>query len=137
MCIIIKTRTIEQTVVVNASPHEIYEILMDSEKHSKLVGSKCDISRQVGGKFSIYDGYIDGINIELVQDKKIVQDWRGEEECWPKDHYSRLTIELEEIEEDTKLTLLQSGVPEECYEDFDQGWYDYYWNPLKEMLEKS
>ena len=104
MCIIIKTRTIEQTVVVNASPHEIYEILMDSEKHSKLVGSKCDISRQVGGKFSIYDGYIDGINIELVQDKKIVQDWRGEEEC---------------------------------YEDFDQGWYDYYWNPLKEMLEKS
>jgi len=137
VCIIIKTRTIEQTVVVNASPHEIYEILMDSEKHSKLVGSKCDISRQVGGKFSIYDGYIDGINIELVQDKKIVQDWRGEEECWPKDHYSRLTIELEEIEEDTKLTLLQSGVPEECYEDFDQGWYDYYWNPLKEMLEKS
>ena len=128
---------IEQTIVLNATPHEIYEILMDSEKHSKLVDSKCDISRQVGGKFSIYDGYIDGTNIELVQDKKIVQDWRGEEDCWPKEHYSRLTIQLEETEGGTQLKLVQSGVPEECYEDFNQGWYDFYWEPLKKLFKRG
>ncbi|MCL5985764.1 MAG: SRPBCC domain-containing protein [Actinobacteria bacterium] len=130
-------RTIEQTVIINASPHEIYEVLMDSEKHSRLVGSKATISREVGGKFSIYDGYIDGTNIELEQDRKIVQDWRGEEDCWPKGHYSRLTIELEEIDGGTQLALVQSGVPEECYADFDQGWHDYYWEPLKEMLKEE
>ncbi len=48
----VTTRTIEQTVTFKASPHEVYESLMDSAKHSKFTGAKASISREVGGAFT-------------------------------------------------------------------------------------
>jgi activator of HSP90 ATPase len=134
----LKTKTIKQSVIINnASPHQIYDLLMDSKKHTELVDSKSTISKKVGGKFRIYDGYIEGSNIELKKDEKIVQNWRGEEDCWPKDHYSKLIIELQPVSEGTKLTLTQSEVPEECYESFYKGWYDFYWKPMQEMFSSK
>ncbi len=34
------------------------------------------------------------------------------------------------------LTFTQTDVPDEFYEDISQGWRDYYWKPMKEMLDK-
>jgi hypothetical protein len=34
------------------------------------------------------------------------------------------------------MTFTQTGVPAQFYEDIKQGWIDYYWTPMKEMLEK-
>lgn len=131
-----KTSNINQTVIITgATPHDIYEILMDEKKHAKLVNSSASIDRTEGGKFEIYDGYIEGTNIELVRDKKIVQYWRGEEECWPREHFSKLTIELEKEKDSTRITLYQEGVPQECVDDFDNGWYEFYWNPLQELFK--
>jgi activator of HSP90 ATPase len=132
-----KTKTINQKVVIeNSSPEEIYEVLMDSRKHAKLVDSNAEISREVNGKFSVYNGYIEGKNIELEPGRKIVQLWRGDEECWPKDHYSNLTIMLAKTDEGTQLELIQEDVPEECYEGFEKGWYEFYWEPLKKTFNK-
>jgi uncharacterized protein YndB with AHSA1/START domain len=36
----------------------------------------------------------------------------------------------------SRLTFTQTGVPDEHYEDIKQGWKDYYWGPMKQMLEK-
>ncbi len=131
-----KTKTINQTVIItDAAPHDIYEIFMDSKKHAKLVNSTAKISRETGGGFEVFDGYIDGTNIELVNDRKIVQNWRGEEDCWPKDHYSKLTIILEKEKNGTRINLTQEGVPEECADDFDKGWYEFYWNPMQELFK--
>ena len=126
-----KTKTINQTIVIRgASPDEIYEIFMDSEKHSALVNSTARISRRIGGKFEVYGGYIKGTNIELVENSRIVQYWRGDEDCWPEDHFSKLTINLEKGKGSTKIHLIQEDVPEDCYDDFSNGWYEFYWNPL-------
>ena len=84
---VIKTKTIEQSVSIKASPQEVYEAFMDSKKHSKFTESKARISREIGGKFSIFEGDLEGKNLELIQDKKIVQSWRSNEEGWPKTHY--------------------------------------------------
>ena len=46
--IMVATKTIEQSVTFNASPHDVYEALMDSEKHSQFTGAKALISREVG-----------------------------------------------------------------------------------------
>jgi activator of HSP90 ATPase len=132
-----KTKTITQTVIITgATPHELYEILMDETKHAELVNSTAKISRAIGGRFEAYDGYIEGTNIELVQDKKIVQNWRGEENCWPKEHYSKLIITFEKDNDGTRITLSQEGVPEECVDDFDNGWYEFYWNPMQDLFRK-
>jgi activator of HSP90 ATPase len=131
----VKTRTIRQTVTFKAGPHDVYEILMDSRKHTKFTESKCTISRKVGGKFSISDGYIIGENIELIQDKKIVQLWKPEEDCWPTDHYSRVTFSIKAVKNGTRLIFTQSGVPTGCGDRFDAGWREYYWSPMRDALE--
>lgn len=110
-----KTKTIKQSVTLRAKPHEVYAALMDSEKHSRLTGGKAHISRDIGGKFNTFDGYSEGVNIELVSDKKIVQSWRAS--GWPEGHYSKASFVIEEYEGDTRLTFTQSGVPEDQYED--------------------
>ena len=130
-----KTRTIKQTVTIKTTPHEVYETLMDAKKHAKLVGANAKITKKVGAKFSIYDGEIEGVNLELVPDKKIVQSWRYSD--WPEGHFSKATFLLEETREGTKLTFTQTDVPEDKYEDVAQGWDEFYWEPMKEMLEKE
>ena len=79
-------------------------------------------------------GYAEGVNLELVPDKKIVQSWRAED--WPEGHYSQATFVLKEVGGGTELTFTQTDVPEEFVKDIAQGWQDYYWAPMKEMLEK-
>ena len=106
-----ETRTIKQSVTIKASPHDVYEALMDSKKHAKFTGGKATISRKVGGKFSAFDGYAEGVNLELVPDKKIVQSWRASD--WPEGHYSKATFALKAVAGGTKLTFTQTGVPEE------------------------
>ena len=129
-----KTKTIHQTVTFKATPHEIYETLMYAKKHSQLTGSNARITKKVGDKFSIYEGEIEGVNLELVPDRKIVQSWRYSD--WPEGHYSKATFLLEESKDATKLIFTQTEVPEGLYQDVAQGWRDYYWQPMKEMLEK-
>ena len=129
-----KTRTIRQQVTFKGTPHELYELLMDEKKHGEIYGSKMTVSRKVGGKLISGDGYIDGANLELVPDKKIVQSWHASD--WPEGVYSKATWEFTPVAGGTRMVFTQSGVPEEQYESVSQGWRDYYWEPMKEMLKK-
>lgn len=128
-------KTIRQTRTFKATPHEVYELLMDSRKHSRLTGSKAVISRKVGGKFSVYEGEIEGTNLELVPDERLVQSWRYHD--WPVGHYSTATFSLKEFQGGTRLTFAQTGVPDEHYDDIKRGWREYYWAPMKRMLEET
>jgi activator of HSP90 ATPase len=130
-----KTKTIRQSVTFKADPHQVYEALTDSRKHARFTGTKAKISRKVNGKFTAYDGYIEGVNLDLVSDKKIVQSWRGSD--WPEGHYSKATFTLKKVKNGTRLAFAQRGVPGQHYLDIRQGWHDYYWKPMKEMLEKK
>jgi activator of HSP90 ATPase len=125
---------IRQNVTFNATPHEVYETLMDSQRHAAFTGGKASISRLVGGQISAYDDYISGKNIELLPDKKIVQDWRAVD--WPEGTFSKVTFELTAIPEGTRLDFTHSDLPEGTAEEFTQGWIDNYWEPMKRAFEK-
>ena len=129
-----RLKSIHQTTQFRTAPHEVYEALMDSRQHGKFTGGKARISRKEGGKFSVYDGYAFGVNLKLVPDKEIVQTWRADD--WPKGHFSRVSLKLTRTKSGTKLTFIQTGVPAEQYADIKQGWVDFYWKPLKKLLEK-
>ena len=130
-----KTKTIRQSVTFKASPHDVYELLMDPKKHAKFTGGKAVISNQVGGRFNVFDGYAEGGNLDLVHDARIVQTWRASD--WPEGHYSTVSFQFEAAKSGTHLTFTQTGVPEEQYEDVAQGWRDYYWTPMKAMLAEE
>lgn len=128
-----ETKTIKQGTMFRAAPHEVYEALMDSKKHAKFSGDTAKISRKVGGRISAYGGWIEGRNIKLVKDKLIVQEWRGSD--WPKGHYSIAKFMLKAAPGGTKLMFSQTGVPADMYKDISDGWKEFYWEPMKSMLE--
>lgn len=127
-------KTIRQSVTFKASPRQVYEAVMDSKTHAKFTGGRAVISRKVGGLFSIFDGYAQGTNMALVPGKKIVQSWRASD--WPKGHYSKITFALRKVPAGTRLTFTHNGVPDRHYASTKQGWIDFYWTPMKEMLER-
>lgn len=125
-------RTIRQQATVRASPREVYETLMDSRRHSRLTGAAARISRKVGGTFSAYDGSLSGRNLALVPGRRIVQAWRGAD--WPARHHSKVTLTFARAKSGTRLALRQTGVPDELFGAYRQGWIDYYWTPLRAMF---
>ncbi len=131
----LRTRTIRQKVEFKASPHEVYEALMDQKKHSRFTGSRAKISREAGGAFTAYDESIRGRNVELVPDKLIVQEWFCETDGWPEGHFSRVSILLKGKEGRTVLDFKQEGVPEAAFDEISEGWKEYYWAPMRKMLE--
>ena len=126
------SQTINQTVIFNASPHEVYEALMDEKIHARFTTNAAHISRQVGGTFTAYDGYISGKNIELIPDRKIVQEWRAVD--WKPEQISLVTFEFNAVPEGTQLVFTHSGLPAGTEDDFAQGWIDNYWEPMRKMF---
>jgi activator of HSP90 ATPase len=130
-----KTKTIRQRIAFKASPHDVYEMLMNATQHSHFTGASARISRKVGGAFSVYDGYATGKNLTLIKDKKIVQTWRTTE--WEEGHYSTVEFLLSPSRRGCILTFTQKDVPLDQYAALQQGWKDYYWTPMKKMLENG
>ena len=130
----VKTKDLKQGAMIKASPEDVYGAFMDAKKHSVFTGAKAVIDPKVGGKFSVWDGYASGVTKELVPGKKIVQTWRASD--WPEGHHSTITLTLAKTSTGTKLSFVQKGIPAESFDDIKQGWIDYYWKPMKKMLEK-
>ena len=130
-----KTTTLTQRVVIPASPEEVYEVLLDSEKHSAFTGSRATGRAKVGAQFTAWDGYISGKNLELEKGKRIVQEWKTTD--WPEGYPpSRLEFILNAVNGKTELTMYQTDVPADQKDELKQGWTDYYWKPMKAYFKE-
>ncbi|MDE1762192.1 MAG: SRPBCC domain-containing protein [Candidatus Micrarchaeota archaeon] len=129
----IKVRTIRQSVAFDAAPDQVYGLLMDSKKHSEFTGAGAKISKKVGGKFSVFDGWAEGKNLKLAKGRLIVQSWRADD--WPEGHYSTVTFKLAKNGKGTKLSFIQTDVPASKYKELKSGWKEYYWDKIKEYFE--
>ena len=128
------SKPIRQSVTFKASPHQVYEALMDSRMHARFTRGGARISRKVGGEIMAFDGYVTGRNLELAPDARIVQAWHASD--WEPGHMSKVTFRLTPVPGGTRLRFTHSHVPDALIEDIRQGWIDNYWVPLKAMLNK-
>ncbi len=116
-----------------ASPEEIYRAFVSSREHTEVTRSEAKCSAKVGGRFTAWDKYISGKNLELVEGKKIVQEWKTSE--WPQGYEpSILKIFLKKKGGGTQLSMTQSRVPASQVDQYDKGWYESYWEPLKQYF---
>ena len=130
-----KFRTIEQTVIIEASPLDVYGAYVDPKKHAAFTGQSATGTPKVGGKFTASDGYISAEYTELVKGKKIVHWWTTTE--WPEGYPpSKLELKLKPKGRKTELTMIHSRVPAEQADRYADGWQEYYWEPLKKYLSK-
>ena len=131
-----KVKTIKQRVVIpNARPEDVYRAYVDSQKHAEFTGAAASIEPAVGGRFMAWDGYITGKILELEEGKRVVQEWKTTE--WPEGCApSRVELEFRAAREGTEITLVHAGVPEEDEAAYDEGWFEFYWDPMKLHFER-
>jgi activator of HSP90 ATPase len=129
------TPVIEQTVSFpNVTPAELYELFMDSAKHSAATGMPAKVSRKLGGKWSAFGGMILGKTLALVPNRMIVQAWRSS--AWKKtDPDSVLVVRFEKTKKGAAAHLAHVGVPSHDHRGVTQGWKKYYWEPWKKYLK--
>jgi activator of HSP90 ATPase len=127
-----KTKTIRQLIKFQASPREVYEMLMDSKKHQSVSGEKARISRKVGGGSIAWNGHITGINLALKPGEKIVQAWRAT--GWWPDHYSIAIFDIQKSKGGSQLRFTQIGIPPRRYSGHYRSWIETYRTPMKEVF---
>jgi activator of HSP90 ATPase len=133
---------IHQENLFKGSRKRVYEALTDTKQFDKLVrlsgiseqlGTKpTEISREVGGTFSIFGGHIIGRQLELVPDERIVQAWRVVD--WDPGYYSIAEFVLMEQGSSTRIVFDHTGIPKGSAEHLASGWKEHYWDTLEKYL---
>ena len=128
-----KFGTIKQTILIDASPLDVYEAYVDPKKHAAFTGQKATGTPKDGRRFTAGDGYIVGKYLELEKGKRILQEWTTTE--WPEGYPpSILELTLRTKGKETELTMIHSKDPEEQVRYYAEGWKEYYWEPMKKYF---
>lgn len=129
-------RTIVQDVTFDAPPRVLYELYVDSRKHSASTGGAAKLGRKEGDPFTAWDGWIVGRTLRLIPALLVVQAWRSTE--WPKSvPDSVLVLAFAKAGRGGRVTLVHTNVPDAEAETLDRGWHDHYWDPWKDYLAAS
>ena len=131
-----KFEVIKQVAVIDASPVEVYGAYVDPKRHAAFTGDSATGTAKVGGKFAAGNGYISGKYLRLEKGKRILHEWTTTE--WPEGYPPSLVeLILKPKGKKTELTMIHSKVPAEQAAGYDQGWRDYYWEPMKKYFKKG
>jgi activator of HSP90 ATPase len=129
-------KSIIQKITFKTSPKVLYEIFLDSKKHTEATGGKAVANARVGGSYSAWDGYIKGKNLALIPGRLIVQTWRAAD-FKSTDHDSILVLSFEKAHSGTLLTMTHTAVPGKQADHFKTGWFKHYWTPIKKYLAEK
>jgi activator of HSP90 ATPase len=124
---------IHQEIDYNVPPARVYEILLDAKQFSAFTHDTAEIKPLPGALFKLFGGRIEGRNVELVPNQRIVQAWRPA--AWPAGVYSIVRFELVARESGTRIVFDHTGFPEENREHLSEGWKSNYWDPLRKYLK--
>jgi activator of HSP90 ATPase len=135
---------IHQEVNFSADRKRIYAALLDTKQFdemmrlipsmqtAKLGNSPTEISRELGGPFTLFRGHIIGRHVEFLPNQRIVQAWRVVD--WDPGVYSIVKFELNEHGSGTTLVFDHTGFPVGLAKHLADGWKEHYWEPLQKYL---
>jgi len=137
--------SIHQEIQLKAARKRVYEVLTDAMQFDHVVqlseaaktrmspgAPPTQISREVGGAFSMFGGLIVGRHVELAPNVRIVQAWRPA--YWDPGVYSIVKFELADSGTETKLVLDHKGFPNGDGKSLLEGWTKNYWEPMAKYL---
>jgi activator of HSP90 ATPase len=131
--------SIRQEVTFPVSPERVYDLLTVSEKFAAASGMPAKIEAGEGAPFSIFGGYIQGRQIELVPGQRVVQAWRGSD--WDSGTYSLVRFTLTSEGKGTRLVVDHDAYPEGAsprypswHEHLSANWPVFYFEPFAKYL---
>lgn len=121
----------EYEIKIAADPEEVFAALTNPFQIELWSGYPANMQPEVGYVFSLWEGDISGVNMEIIPNKRLVQEWFfGEQEG-----RSVVQLELKREGTATRVELRHTNIPDEVYEEITEGWREYYLGSIKEMLE--
>ena len=124
-------KTIRQEYQIKAPVEKVWEALTVPAVIEKWGGGPSKMVAEELSEFELWGGDIHGKNIEVVENKKLVQDWYSGD--WEKP--SRAIFTLIPKDDGTLITLVHENVPDEEEKDIAYGWNRYYLGQIKKLLE--
>lgn len=122
---------IQKVYEMSASPEEVFDALVNPELIQIWSGDEAQMSAKVGGTFSLWGGQMYGVNLEVVKNKRLVQEWSYDQ--WAQ--ASRVTFNIKSKGKKTIVELIHEHVPEKSVNSISDGWDSYYLGAIQEMFE--
>ncbi len=119
---IAEMKTFNKTFRINAEPSDVYSALTNPFTIELWSGYPAVMSEDPGSEFSLWEGDITGRNIEFVRNSKVVQEWYfGDQQ-----EKSIVTITISSDGENSLVTVEQTNIPDEDFQEISEGWREYY-----------
>lgn len=126
--------TIVKSVVLPASPAELYRMYMSAEEHGAFTGAPAKIADTPGAAFEAFGGLLKGRVLATVKPRLIVQSWRSVNFA-DDDPDSTLILTFTPEDEDGRIDLVHLDVPENDYQGVNGGWDSRYFAPWLSYLQ--
>ncbi|MCC6186226.1 MAG: SRPBCC domain-containing protein [Chitinophagaceae bacterium] len=125
--------TIKTEKLLPASPTQVMQMLTEQAEIEKWSGEETVFDAKVGGKVSLFGGWMNG-EVKEISDSKLTYTWRTAE--WLADVAdSIVAFDLMKDGDQTKLILEHSNLPnEDEVKSHKQGWEDFFFTPLEDYL---
>lgn len=126
-------KQIELTYAIKAPIEKVWLALTNADMAEQWGAGPAKIDAHEGGEFSYWSGDIHGTFTKLTLNELIEQDWYGHDNPYRK---FKAVFHLKNQDDTTTVTLTFSGEIEDEQKDIND-WQDYYFTPIKELLEAS
>lgn len=132
----VNTVTVTATDEFRTTAEELYTTFTDPQRltaFTRAAPRRFD-GPKVGGKFTIFDGNVDGEYVKLESPTLIVQKWRLAQ--WPEGHYSTQEIKFDQnnVDRVTNMRVKWDGVPVGQEDVVRRNWEGYYVRSIKQTF---
>jgi activator of HSP90 ATPase len=126
-------KTYKKTFKINTEPADVYAALTNPYTLELWTGYSAKMSTEPGSEFSLWDGDITGLNLEFIQDKKVVQQW----DFGDQKEKSIVTITIFPDGPNSSVNVEHTNIPDNEYDDFAEGWKDFYFGAIKSFFNPN
>jgi len=126
-------KTFKKTFKINAEPSDVYAALTNPFTIELWSGYPAKMSTEPGSEFSLWEGDIEGKNLEFIPDRKIVQEWYfGDQQ-----EKSIVTINIFPDRDDSSVTVEHSNIPDDEFKNISEGWKEHYFDAITNFFNPN
>ena len=126
-------KTFKETYSIHADIEDVFAALTNPVTIELWSGHPAIMVAEKGKEFSLWDGDIQGMIIEIEKNKRIVQEWYfGEQE-----DKSLATVAMVRDYGRTQITVEHVNIPEDVYENIAEGWSEYIMGAIEKFFNPN
>jgi activator of HSP90 ATPase len=120
-------QSLNRTYKIKAEPVDVFNAVTNAVAIELWSGYKAKIEPVEGAEFELFDGDIIGKILEIIPDKKLVQEWYFGDQT----ERSVVTIQFRQKGSSTIVELNHINIPDDEFDNISEGWEKYFWGAVQ------